>query len=649
MNFRAQHHGLPLAGAACLLMAAGAAQSALAADGIRTVWSIEGSDVRGHYTGQLELVPDGNAYAFSRIVDYDTVEVEGGRKLSWAWQGRAVAVPGGGYALTAELQKADFVRSRGELLRTDADRIPARVVGQFQPAGRQMRGGFTLDQRGETAISETWSNPTAGGSRPIFALEISETPTHNAIPSSSRDSLFRSYASFHRLPAVQPFANRPEFRNPIHTAMTDRTDHAFYQANPQRLRVVNKVIDPISLQETLARADAYKWTLAGKADYFDEALAVRGIDPDTGLVFEFVENNGVGAPSHDAALWTGAYMASQYLRHQVTGNPEALANIARSAQGLTTLIEITGNPSTFARTLRKAGTTPPVAPWMAGTGRFAGLEWKSGGNNDMFKGVMLGLTVAQAALCDRPTGYADLCGRIKDDAVQIVLKLDQAQGNSYNRLAALWLAAYSTREPVLLTGARKEWNRQSTLLSLGSNTFFSNGTADWSGTHLAAVQYLLFNLLTDRQPLPGVDTRAVLRRGVENIYRNFSRVPMGLWSVAFARLGTLPHADAAQDALWRLREIPAPKTSLDIDHRIAADYVMSPFPSLPWKNDWSVNDRTQSLRMYPLFESSAHTVYAWKHSPLEYRAKSTSLEYPGADYLFGYWLARYLGIVSGGD
>lgn len=162
MNFRAQPHGLPLAGAACLLMAAGAALPALAADGTRTVWSIEGSDVRGHYTGQLELVPYGNAYAFSRIVDYDTVEVEGGRKLSWAWQGRAVAVPGGGYALTAELQKADFVRSRGELVRTDADRIPARVVGQFQPAGRQMRGGFTLDQRGETAISETWSNPTAG-------------------------------------------------------------------------------------------------------------------------------------------------------------------------------------------------------------------------------------------------------------------------------------------------------------------------------------------------------------------------------------------------------------------------------------------------------------------------------------------------------
>jgi hypothetical protein len=124
---------------------------------------------------------------------------------------------------------------------------------------------------------------------------------------------------------------------------------------------------------------------------------------------------------------------------------------------------------------------------------------------------------------------------------------------------------------------------------------------------------------------------------------------MGLWGVIFARLGTIPHADSANQALWRLREVPAPKTQVEIDHRISADYVMSPFPSAPWKNDWTKNDRTQSLRSYPLFEASVHTVYAWKQSPLEYKGRIMEAEFPGADYLFAYWLGRSLGVLNASD
>ena len=114
-------------------------------------------------------------------------------------------------------------------------------------------------------------------------------------------------------------------------------------------------------------------------------------------------------------------------------------------------------------------------------------------------------------------------------------------------------------------------------------------------------------------------------------------------------LGTLPHSDAAQAALWRLRELPAPKPRLAIDHRIRSDFVMSPFPSAPWKFDWEDNDRTQSQRMMPLFEASAYTVYAWKHSPLEYKASSVAVDYPGADFLFAYWLGRSLDLFTAAD
>lgn len=610
------------------------------------VWSVHGTDSRGAYTGQVELTPAGETYRFTRTIDYDaSVTVEDNRLLSWVWQGTAVPEPNGTINISVALKKADFIRSRGSLVRSSADTQPTLIAGKFVPNGGVMQGQFSGP---DGRATETWALPIQGGTEPIFRENRRETPTHNLIPAKTRDLLFSTYASYHALPEVQPFINRPEFRNPIHTAISDTTDFDFYQQNSNRLRVVNKVIDPISLQETMVRADAYKWTLAGKADFYQQATAEKGIDTYTGMVFEFVDNQGKGYPSHDAALWTGAYTASQYLWYRVIGDPVALENIARSADGLLKLLEITGDPRVFARTLRKAKGNP-VAPWMAGQGGFAGLEWEQGGNNDMFKGIMLGLAVAQASLCDQPTGNDALCVRIRNDITQVVYRLNEAQGSGYNRLAALWLAAYSTRNTLALSEARKEWNRQSSSLASGNNTLYVNGTADWSGTHLSIVQYLMFNLLSERFPLPGIDTKTVLRKGVENVYRQFSRVPMGLWSVAFAAMGTVPHADAKKDALWRLREIPAPKTQVHIDHRIRPDYVMSPFPSAPWKFDWTRTDRTQSLRAYPLFEVSAYNVYDWKQSVLDYKANTVGGQLPGVDFLLAYWLGRTVGVFSSLD
>ena len=618
------------------------------------VWTVNGSDALGSYSGSVELIPTGapQAYRFIRVVDYaPSVVVEDGRSLSWVWEGAATEWPGGAISVSVALQKADFVRSRdtagGRLERTVEDALPVQVTGYVAPAPQ---GGVLTAQFAGLGISanETWSSPVPSGQLPIFMKQVFELPTHGPIPADRRDSLFLAFSSFHVLPEVQPYVNRPEFQNPVHTLVVDFTDFNFYQQRPTALRVVDKVIDPISLQETLARADAYKWSLAGKAAFFDQDVAKVSIDPATGMLFEFIFQGVWGIPSHDSALWTGAYVASQAYRYRVTGSPEAKANLIRSVQGLMTLMEITGDRRTFARTLR-AATGSPLPPWYPGTGLYAALEWKEGGNNDMFKGVIFGLAHAHALLCEYPTGNDQLCARIRFNVTQIADNLSVAQPSGQNRLAAQWLAAYVTRNFSYLLRATAEWTVQAPILSQGNVTVvYQDGIADWSGTHLAFVEYMLFSLLAERYPLPGIDAGSTLRHGIENIYQQFARVWMGLWSVPFAKLGTTPHDDAAWIAGWRLREVPAPQTQMDVDHRRRSDFVMSPFPVSPWKGDWAQpeNDRTQSLRSYPLFESMTYTVYDWKEPPFMYRVDSTGLSYPGADYLIAYWLGRHLGVFT---
>jgi hypothetical protein len=90
-------------------------------------------------------------------------------------------------------------------------------------------------------------------------------------------------------------------------------------------------------------------------------------------------------PDDSSALWTGVYTWTQALRYRTTGEGDALDNLRRSLRGLLILMDITGDPRTFARTLRPAGP-PLTGPWRRGTGEFSNLDWMVGGNNDMSKG-----------------------------------------------------------------------------------------------------------------------------------------------------------------------------------------------------------------------------------------------------------------------
>lgn len=614
------------------------------------VWKVRGSDTVGgfvrHYTGRVELRNVGSSLYFTRVIDYANFTVEDDRTLSWVWQGSAVwneetrhldiAVP---------LQQADFVRSRGALVRTPDDMQPLPVRGSFAVANAGFAGRFTAP---DLSAEETWFAGTALGRKPIFSESIAERPLDPPLDGSIKAVLFRRFASYHALPEVQPYTGNAEFREAVHTIIEDRTDFDFYQKNPNALRVVGKVLDPISLQETLARADAYRWKLAEKAAYFDDEVAASFLDPVTGMIGE-ARYGGQLLPSHNGALWTGTYVASQVDRYRLTRSAAALDNVIKGVQGLMTLVEITDDPRAFARTLR-AATGNPTGPWHAGSGSLAHLEWEEGGNNDMFKGVVYGMLSAYTVLCDRARGHAALCDRIRRNARHIADDLEIAQPSSQNRLAAQWLAAYVTRQTDFFVNATSEWAVQSPVLAQGNATLlYSNGIADWSGTHLGLVGYAIFKTLGQKYPLPGANAAKVVASGVDVVYGHFAGLRMGLWDVAFAALGTVRRAEAADEARWRLREIPAPKTELDVDHRINAAFVMSPYPSAPWKNDWTQNDRTQSLRGYPLFEGIAQQACTWTAVPFTYRNDTTGRQFPGTDYLHAYWLGRQMGVFSARD
>jgi hypothetical protein len=119
-----------------------------------------------------------------------------------------------------------------------------------------------------------------------------------------------------------------------------------------------------------------------------------------------------------------------------------------------------------------------------------------------------------------------------------------------------------------------------------------------------------------------------------------------LWNLLQGAFGATKDPAAIDDALWRLREMPFPKPTHVVDHRVSPEFCMSPHPSLPWKNDWTTTDRTQSLRSYPLFED-AMDLYRFR-TEMKYDGSSLARP-PAPEYLMAYWFGRKFGLIKATD
>jgi hypothetical protein len=417
----------------------------LPSDPLVGLFAVDGTDGRGTYQGLAEITKDGASYHFVRTVHWTGgATVDGGRELHWVFEGSLTGAPSSAH-LTASLARADFVAHRGGVTRTAADG-PVEVSGTFAAgASGDLVGGFT---GANIATSETWSARRAGGGSPLYAGERAIKPTHDAPSASQKASLDQLFAGYRALPVVAPYAARPEFLAAIHGAVVDKTDYAFYQDHPDAVRVAQKVVDDVSIGETLRRANAYRFTLAKKAELFQQDMETKWIAPTVGMVpYGRVDGQASPFPSVDSALWTGTYVAAEAYRYAATGDAAALPQLVASLDALLRLQEITGDWSHFARSLRPS-TGSAGGGWHAGTGAFAGVDWLEGGNNDMVKGLFYGYTLGYETLCEGALAgsYASICQRILTNAKHLaddvkVADSDTSQANLTNKLPSSWLYA----------------------------------------------------------------------------------------------------------------------------------------------------------------------------------------------------------------
>jgi hypothetical protein len=634
------------------------------------MWSVSGVDAQlGRYGGTLEIRPgvDGRLQLI-RVVSLADVVHADGRAVDLVWTGSVQSDAPDAATLSVALRRADFVPQVEEVVRRAADAAPLEVAGDLSVGeGRSLSIEYTAAADPSFAVREVGVLAGAPGNEPIFRSGRSLRATHPPPDPILRALLFELFESFHDLPAVAPFTGHPRFRRAVHFQVVERTDFDFYRANPDRIRVVDKVVDAISLAETEIRANAFRAALGAKAAFYQDGLTNEFVGP-TGMVLRGVSRRGVPLDDQSSALWTGVYAWTQALRFRNTGDAAALTDLRRTLIGLLTLMDITGDPRAFARTLRPAGP-PLTGPWRRGTGAFAHLDWMVGGNNDMSKGLLLGMIAGWEVLPDddplraeirtHAMDLLELCVFLadvppecdEDAAIELpsigldvdlprvnppIAQLLAGITNADDGLIAAGLAAL--RAPLLFAYP-----------ALGGGPIYLLGISDWSGNHVTLTSTLVLQWLlarTDdvelRDRWIGASAKAwEILSTLEHPVHAALAVAVGAFDDPARRVA------ATDQALWGLRSFPLPKHPHAVDHSIRSDFVMSPFPALPWRRDWETNpDRQQSIVAFPPLEQMIDR-YRWNAQHFQIAAAGLGgRRVPGVDYLLLYWIARDGGLIS---
>lgn len=602
-------------------------------------WSVSGTDARGAYVGEVEVRPGSDGLRFLRSIRYTGTKVEDGRELHVAWTGTARRTGPLALALDVSLDPRGFIAKRGTLTRSLTDGVIA-VTATVRTDQGAVRARYTASG---ASWEEGWERPLPLPVDALLSAQRTNRPAHDpptAIFATAAQSQFGSYRA---LPEVAPYASRPEFKAAIHFIVDDPTDYDFYRKNSDAIRVWNKPIDGISIQEAKLRADAFRWSLADKAARFGADLESKFVDA-TGMVTEGGPESGPVLPSNDGALWTATYLAAEAYRYQVTGDPAALSHARRSLDAILKLQEVTGDWTQFARTLRLAGG-PADPRWHPGAGALAGIEWRSTGNNDMLNGVLYGQIVGYGLFCK--SGNDPICARIRTNAKHIADDISTSIGSS--DLYGAWIAAVVSDNVIERAKYRAKAESAWATQKLGiraAPSMYEQGLADWSGLHLNFVSDTIALLLAREVDLGG-DAQSVYRDVVRKSYANVKGLRLPMWELMSQSFGEPKNASATSEAKWILRELPFPKPMANINHSVRPDFCVSPYPRNAWKNDWTTSDRVRSLHSFPYYEVPADDYY-WKEH-MEFDGDTEHWVLPGADYVHLYWFARKEGIFTGAE
>lgn len=654
---------------AFLILNTAATAFALSPNEVEGLYSLSGSHTKhGAYSGQLEIREDNGKLQAIRIITYKNLKHEN-LKVQEVWTGNA-EINDDSLTVKFAIKQADYIVRLNDLRRSPEDfKTPFMVVGRYLNQNGVLTSSF--QDKFANTYSDTLSRKEAVGSEPLWVDQRTKFLARgDKIPAWLKPiiKLTTARTGFDKDPYVLSFKHREEFKKINPYIIFDPTDYNFYQDNQDLLRVVNKVIDPISLTESMSRRNSYAFTLDQKADYYEKNMQERHLPAQSSIITSAQLTNKGKFHTYTAdfsgALWSGLYAGSQAMRYLSTNDPEALENFKRVLKGLFIVIDITGDRNEFSRSIAPWNEEQSKEGWIRGKGEYSDLMYLPEGNNDMIKGLTHALMWATYIIPESDTETYELMKEKSKRLLELKIFKDKVQ----NMPAAVGLYAIIHKDQKMAEKFRDLFRNPK--IALGGyefdTTFYVRGSADWSGINLGVVGAINEIMIAKKLGAEHISKQTAERlMDSWTTYESTKRALVTVASYAFAykkgirgpgfkklKQNEQKWQEGMENAMWVLRSVPMPRPLLDvqIDHSMKPEWCLSPVPRLFWKGFKTPPPPPsyfyQGLYDYPIFEMAGYaSTYLWKDGAFTYKGtSSTEREHSGADYLYLYWLSRYAGL-----
>lgn len=605
-------------------------------------YELSSSNNFGSFSGFLNIYSDGFA---ERWVEYSN-KSENGLRIEELWQGRVQSE----FEAQFPLNQNRFISKLGE------NKLPKNAFENERLETINFQNLKVL------AFCKNVDDPTSKRKK----IEIKPGRSNPVVVQIAKSLLLRNILKWYESqPELNPYRNNPDFIANRFFLIQDFTDLEFYRGSLDRLRVRNAYASEFTIAEAFLRRSAYAYTLEQKAEIFDRETKAFNINR-FGLFQDFA--GGFGIPNYDSALWTGMYVASQAARYQATLDPIALENVRESLRGLLLLVKIMNEEgqNTFARSLiPNDGSSQSHPNSVLAKSSSIKISYIPGANNDMLKGLILGMAMAYKVLPAKDPLVSEMAEVISDLKN---VKLKRMQGLNQVYLFGLdAILNHSTDSYQKFLRAYLQNQNLLNLIGLDAQ-FFIEGMADWSGVNLSAVSVASFFAISNElikiwpedeglasgsqgevQGLKTVNVNWILqqqRRTLKRLQEMFSMTKRDNLCLMYKTVFD-SQIDPPNECLQAMIETPVeyPSQKVTVDHSTQADFVLSKRPWLPWKSfkqRQSVQYHMMANSIYPIFETAAlNSPMYWAESPFQFQnEKRENAKLARVDFIFSYWLSK---------
>lgn len=428
-------------------------------------------------------------------------------------------------------------------------------------------------------------------------------------------------------------------------AAEDFSDLNFYREFKNIIRVYNSPATDFALAESAYRKAAFGEPFVDKIKTISSTIDPQFIN-DWGMnSYSFKASHGGFVYSHDndSALWTGEYAA--YLGHMYmkTKKVELLEKIKKTTTGLMLLVELFEGSHEFGRTIEDYHPGERLNDaWLVFEVDGRKLKVKKGGNNDMYKGVLLGLTVASLTVPQEDQAFHDRLRKVTNAilSLKVQQKSNQTKMLSYG-LAAIVFNSQEYRAKYIAT--YKNLASESTRIYDG--TFYWNGTSDYSGVNLGIVgiytSYLQAKALSAGEALRGIEQQVLQKK---ETFKELGHLEALLLVKKIKPNKLTPHDQIAIQKGLSTFPFPRPDLSVKYDHSWQDDFCLSPTPYLFWKafkkEREPANRHLASLTNYPIYKTAGiDSNYIFKDAYFKFRGQvDRRMESSRIDMLFAWTL-----------